>query len=545
MRLAVLSTHNQKFMPRQHLAPALIQVCACLFLASCGTGKKNASATLISARLPSPSPEKSASAARNQGTMYPSFPELVSLADNPKPGPLLAQKINRLFSTPVVVNKSLPKPRRLSNETLGSFLRVATWNIEKSLHAKEAAEALKSEAAFKARLKPAVLANEKRLAEALRQRERLITADVLLLQEMDVGVSRSGYLDAAREIAKALGMNYTYAPMQLEIDPVLLGLEPGASKPDPARYKGAFGLAVLSRYPILAANCFQLQAQSYDWYEGEQQKPDPAEHLRRIGAKLVFKSDIQREMKIGGHNFFRVDLQIPGLPNDRLTVIHNHLEIKTTTRGREAQLQEILSHARSIPHAVIMAGDHNSASVDVSPTSIKRIVKRTATDTQTYFNIATSFAVASNIFSLARNTINITKNLHNPLAANFPLILPNRTRRLFHLVEDFRFDDGGAFDTRGDRERSINGSSRLFANSNERYILGLTPTFRVPRPVGPFGRTRLDWIFVKQPAEWQGSYRFAPHFGETLSEFDRALTQPYSDHRPCVVDLPFEEPPGL
>ncbi len=531
-------------MPRRHFSAPFSTVSLCCLLSACGTTKKNAAATLITARVTAPAAPAPAPA-RNQNTSYPAFSELVSLADNPQPAPPLKHKLDRFFSTPVIASKTAARADRPANDTLGSFLRVATWNIEKSLHAAAAAEALKSAEAFKARLKPSVLKNPKRLEEALRQRERLITADVILLQEMDVGVSRSGYIDAAREIARALGMNYSYAPQQLEIDPVLLGLEPGAPKPDPACYKGAFGIAVLSRYPILMAQCFPLQSQPYDWYHSEQDKPDLAETLRRIGAKLAFNNDIQREMKIGGRIFYRVDLGVPGIPGHRLSIIHNHLEIKTTTRGREDQLREILAHVKAIPHAVVMAGDHNSASADVSPTSATRIVKRTGASSETWVSLGIKTAFASNLISLTRSTLNVVRNLHNPLAPHIPLILPNRTRRLFQIVEDFRFDDGGAFDRRGDRARSINGSFRNFANSNERYPLGLTPSFRVPRPIGPVGRTRLDWIFVKQPAEWQHSYRFAPHYGETLSAFDWALTQPYSDHRPCVVDLPFEEPPGL
>lgn len=531
-------------MPRFSLPSLLLLAGSGGLLVGCGTGKKHAAATQIEARVPlSVSPGQAR--AWNQSTTYPTFQELVRLARDPQPTPALQRKLDRFFTTPVVVHRSSALPSLSANESLGRFVRVATWNIEKSLHAREAAAALKSEDVFKSHLKPAVLADPERLQEALRQRERLLTADVLLLQEMDVGVSRSGYVDAARELAQALGMNFAYAPTQLEIDPVLLGLEPGAPAPDPARYRGAFGIAVLSRFPILSAECFPLKAQPYDWYHSEQAKPDLAERLRRLGAWVILKNRIEREMKIGGRSFFRVDLRVPGLPADRLTILHNHLEIKTTTEGREAQLQEILDHARSIPHAVVMAGDHNSAAADVSPTSVKRIVKRTATDSQTWVNAATNAATATTGASLARNLLNITRNLHNPLATDIPLILPNRARRLFRIIEDFRFDDGGFFDTRGDRNRSINGSGRRLANSNERYLLGLTPTFRVPRPIGPVGRTRLDWIFVKQPPEWQDSYRFAPHFGEALSAFDHALTRPFSDHKPCVVDLPLEEPPGL
>ena len=102
---------------------------------------------------------------------------------------------------------------------------------------------------------------------------------------MDIGVKRSGYINAAGELAKALKMNYAYAPEQLEIDPVYLGLEKinyddgtvdqeqtDYYRVDPAKYKGAFGIAVLSRYPIKRAQAFQLKNQAYDWYAGEKPK---------------------------------------------------------------------------------------------------------------------------------------------------------------------------------------------------------------------------------------------------------------------------------
>lgn len=526
-----------------HPLPFLLFVGALsVALSGCvATSKKNAPLTTIDKWV---EPQVNAQTRPLQRPLppLPSFAELQQLAKDPTPTPALSAKLYRLFTQPVIHNTG-KKTQRPHNATLGDFLRVASWNVEKSIHTKSAVAALMSESAFKAQLKPDILDDPNRLEEALRQRERLITADVLLLQEMDVGMPRSGYLDAAREFAKALGMNYSYAVQQLEVDPVALGLEPGAPAPDPSRYKGLFGIAVLSKYPILDATCFQLQNQPYDWYHDEQIVPGPVEKIRRWAAKLLVHSDIQREMKIGGRNFFRVDLQVPGLPNNTLSIIHNHLEIKTTVRGREKQMTEILEYIRSIPHPIVMAGDHNSAHTDVSATSLQRLTHRTSTDPQTWVTVAANIlSIAPDGISLARSTLNATKNLHNPLAIDIPLIFPNRARRLFNKIQNYQFDDGGRFDCRGDKQRSINGASGRFANSNEHYWKGLRPTFRVPRPIGPMGKTRLDWIFVKAPPEWQQSYRFAPHFGETLEMLDKALTLPLSDHRPIVADLPLTEP---
>jgi hypothetical protein len=152
------------------------------------------------------------------------------------------------------------------------------------------------------------------------------------------------------------------------------------------------------------------------------------------------------------------------------------------------------------------------------------------------------------VVNSGRILLNNIKNLHDPLALHIPVVLPNKNVQLFNRVEDFRFTDGGLFDFRGDRKRSINHSTARLANSNEKAIKGRTPTFTVKRPIGPFGRSRLDWIFVKAPPSAQPdkqSYRLAPHFGETLSGFSRDLKPLLSDHAPCVLDIPLHEPPGL
>lgn len=536
--------------------------CGSLFLIGCGSmAKKNARHTEITSRIATVHGFGSVGP-RYQGTEFLSFDELKGLATNPKPGGAVESKLARFFSRPIISNEAWYSGRRPScaqNAAMGDFVRVATWNIEKSIHAHEAAAALKSPAAFEALIDPQVAPpGSKKREELLRERERLITADVILLQEMDIGIGRSGYRDATREIAQALGMNYVYAPQQLEIDPVLLGLESipdgrggkVTHQPDPQRYKGVFGLAVLSRYPIKSAKCFQLQTQPYDWHEGEKASTDLIEDSRRFAAEILFENKVVREMKVGGRIFFRVDLAVPGLPDNTLTVVHNHLEIKAQPKGREEQLVEILSHIKDVPHTVVMAGDHNTSKADLSPTSTKRVLARTSTSSQTWLSVGLNVLMAAPVVAnTGRIIINNVKNLHDPLAMHIPVVLPNKSRRLFTQIEDYRFADGGKFDFRGDRDRSINRSSAKLANSNEKAFFGRRTTFSVKRPIGPLGRGRLDWIFVKAPpsalADGSKSYRLSPHFGEALSSFGQALNPLLSDHVPCVLDIPVQEPAGL
>ena len=395
----------------------------------------------------------------------------------------------------------------------------------------------------------------------IRQRDRLGQADVIVLQEMDIGVKRSGYINAAGDLAGVLKMNYAYAPEQLEIDPVYLGLEKiqyddgtvdqeqtDYFAADPAKYKGAFGVAVLSRYPIKKAQAFQLKSQAYDWFEGEKSKIGFVENTRRVGAEGLFHNQFTREIKAGNRTFFRVDLAVPGFPENTLTIINIHLEIKCTPKEREIQTAEILSYIKGIRHPVIMTGDFNAAPEDMSPTSAQRIAVRTLQNPTTWLNVATTaFLPQALAINVTRFVSNFTKNRDNPLAPDIAIVAPNPLHALFQMIQNYRFSDGGAFDFRGDSERAINGKGGDLANSNERDLKGFKTSWSVKRPISIIGKYRLDWVFVKStylkdPYDKTAPYRLAPHFGETLEELNTDLKVPISDHHPNVVDIPLQEP---
>ena len=498
----------------------------------------------------------------DQGTEFFTFPELLSLSENPRPTGPLKEKMDRFFRTPIVSNAAWREGHRREPKThpqLGDHIRVASWNIEKSFHVDRAANYIGSAEAYAADLEARRLDLSGSRHNMLRQQRRINGADILILQEMDIGVSRSDYVDAAKLMAENLNMNYAYAPAQLEVDPVLLGLEKSLNRAgeimesyevDRARYKGVFGSAVLSRYPIKKVICFPLITQPYDWYTEEVKIPSTVESGKRFAAHELFHNDVKRELKAGGGRpFFRVDLHVPGIPHDTLTVINVHLEIKCPPSEREAQMKEILSYIKDIRHHVVMMGDHNSSAVDISPTNLKNIGQSLATDKSNWVSgLTTLLTPQSTTINTARRAGNVVKNFHDPLAPNIPVLLPNKVKPMFDRIGKFRFDDGAVFDFRGDAERSISGVGRSLANSNERSSYkGFQPSFSVKRPIGILGLDRLDWVFVKRSQRYEGSadgpYRLAPHFGETLHEFNSNLSAgPVSDHSPNIVDLPFGEP---
>lgn len=502
---------------------------------------------------------------KHQTPDFPTFEELKILSNDPSPKGALGEKIKKLWRTPVIDNEAYysgAKPYKPTNPKLGTFMRVASWNIEKSMNVDKAIHLFTSDTAIKLMIDPEkALPGTEEYFEILEQKKRLLDIDVLLLQEMEVGIKRSKYKDAAKEIAKALNMNYAYAPQYLEVDPVTLGIEEidfeegevdkeamDFYSVDQSKYKGVFGSAVLSKYPIKYVEIRPLMNQAYDWYSGEKEKVGFLEKTRRLGAKTVFKNEMTREIKVGGRGYFRVDLEVPDIPGGTLTIINVHLEIKCLPKGREMQMRELLSYIKDIKNPVIMMGDYNAAPTDISPTSVSRTVKRVAKNPTTWLGAAVNVISPHGLaINTTRGVSNLTKNFNDPFAKNIKVVAPNPLKPMFMAIKDFRFNDGGVFDFRGDPNRSIGHKDKLLANSNQRGRKGFKTTFSVKRALGIIGKYRLDWIFVKSflkttPEDTSGPYKLAPHFGETLEEMNSSLKKPISDHHPSVVDLPFEEP---
>ncbi len=95
-----------------------------------------------------------------------------------------------------------------------THVRVATWNIQ------------------------AVRAST---VQGIAAEVRLMQADVIALQEVDVRVRRTGFVDEPAALAAALGFQYVFA---------------GSIKWD----QGDYGIALLSRWPIADARRFRLDA---------------------------------------------------------------------------------------------------------------------------------------------------------------------------------------------------------------------------------------------------------------------------------------------
>jgi len=501
--------------------------------------------------------------ARNFAPPIFTYTELTTLYEQEKLSPPLAEKLNQLLTTPFVNNSHMNTGEISFSQSpaLGEFLRVAHWNIERGLEY-EAIEAIfDSEERFAATLnaKDFPFGSDER-GRALEQARMLRAADVIVLNEVDLGMKRTGYRNTAHELAARLKMNYAFGVQFVELSPVYLSREiKGATAPekelaeivkvDPARYKGLHGTAILSRFPLENVRLVPFANQPYDWYGSEKKGASMLEKSKRKIAGRVFLEKTLREVRRGGRATLLADIAHPKLPNGRVTIAATHLENRTQSAERVKQLRELLNLIKDTTHPVVVAGDMNTSSSDLTPTSIRRELAKRFGKPGYWIRKGIGYMLG---FGLIEDTIldglTFWRNQSDPTVRHIPILMPNSERKFFSTLEAFRFADGGAFDFRGDENRSHRRRDKTLANSNERGGKGFVNTYQVTRPIKFVGKHKLDWIFVKpadlkNPTDIQGSYRFAPHFGRTFTEVNESIPDRISDHRPMIVDLPLGELP--
>ena len=510
----------------------------------------------------------SASARERSAPALFTYAELNALYEQAAISPPVEAKLNKLLTTPFVDNayrNAMPLPFSQSGQ-LGEFLRVAHWNIERGLEYKAIEAVFGGEAEFiellNANLKEFPVGSEKR-HRALEQAAMLRVADVIILNEADLGMKRSQYRNVAADLAARLKMNYAFGVQFIELSPVHLSQKKETRetadaqekelaeliKVDPTRYKGLHGIAILSRFPLENVRLVPFKNQPYDWYQSEKDGASLLEKSKRKLADRVFLEKTLREVRRGGRTTLLADIADDRFPNGRVTIAATHLENRTESKNRVLQLKELLAAIKDIPHPVIIAGDMNTTSSDLTPTSLQRELYKRFGKPQFWIRKGISYALG---FGLIEDTVVdgflFWRKQFDPTVRHIPFLMPNSERKFFSTLEAFRFSDGGAFDLRGDANRSYRNKEKTLANSNERGDKGFTSTFQVPRPIKFIGKHKLDWFFIKpfelkNPKDKKGSYRFAPHFGRTFAAVNESIPDRISDHHPMIVDLPLNDLP--
>jgi endonuclease/exonuclease/phosphatase family metal-dependent hydrolase len=188
-------------------------------------------------------------------------------------------------------------------------LRIVHWNIERG---KE----------FEA------------ILENLREHPELRDADLVLLNEVDVGMARSGNRHTARELGEALGLYWAFSPSYLELTK---GLREEALVPGENR-ESLHGLALLSRI-----------------------RP---ERVERVELPEIFDTFDFAEKRFGARSALLASF---GAPWAHLFVATTHLEVRDTPTGRRRQMEALLRAIEdtlrslgSLACPVLVAGDFNT-----------------------------------------------------------------------------------------------------------------------------------------------------------------------------------------
>jgi endonuclease/exonuclease/phosphatase family metal-dependent hydrolase len=231
---------------------------------------------------------------------------LAALTRSPE-WPELEQRIEAVLSAPrLTIAPS--RPADAPPAASGARVRAVHWNIEHGNH-----------------FEP--------IAEALARHQRLAGADLVLLNEVDLGMARSGNRDVAAELAARLGLHAAWAPLFIE---TTVGRDDDAlsAAGEPNR-EALFGLAILSRHPIGAARVVPL--------------PSPV------------AMQFDRERMYGRHVALIASIDRPGAP---FTAVAAHLEVLRTREHRAAQMRVLLEALAGTRGPVILAGDFNTQTFD-------------------------------------------------------------------------------------------------------------------------------------------------------------------------------------
>ena len=188
-------------------------------------------------------------------------------------------------------------------------LKVVSWNIERGIH-------------FDA------------LYALLREDLRVADFDMLLLNEVDLGMGRSNNRDVARDLADSLGCDFVFANQHL----VLGEGDPGEAGHGVPNTTSLHGCAVLSRVPIQRFAAVSL--------------PEYVDKLRSMEIRLGRKRALVVEVDVG---------DAPCL------VVSVHLDPFAPSRHRAAQLQRIDWGVQVFgTRPCLLGGDFNTLTYDFS-----------------------------------------------------------------------------------------------------------------------------------------------------------------------------------
>ncbi|PID63551.1 MAG: endonuclease [Gammaproteobacteria bacterium] len=198
-----------------------------------------------------------------------------------------------------------------SSSHLPREFRVAAWNLERCLNVKASAKLL-------ARPDP----------------------DIILLSEMDSGMSRTAQKHTVKRLASRLNMYYLYGVEFLELD---LGSDMDKQyAEDDFNKRGFHGNAILSKMPIEDVAMLRFDDHGH-WFAGQQ--VGDCFGQRRVGGRMALMAIVKTEN------------------NQRLCVVSTHFESNAGIAGRDRQMFDLVTAAEAFADSdtpIIIGGDLNA-----------------------------------------------------------------------------------------------------------------------------------------------------------------------------------------
>ena len=332
------------------------------------------------------------------------------------------------------------------------------------------------------------------IAQAFQSQPGLAAADLVTLNEVDLGMARSGNRDVAAELAARLGMHAAWAAMFLEST---RGRDDDAltAVPDD-NAESLFGLAILSRWPITSTRLVPLPGPERALFERE----------RMTGRFIALVCDIAH-------------------PVQPFVVVTAHLEVHRTRAHRARQMRLLMQALATEQRPVLFAGDWNTHTFDRGE---RRAISAAAWPLLGWPNDA------------------LAARLSRPDRGASHELLFDELRAAGFAWEPYN-DDVATLSLRFSRLREVHvlpGPLRSLASRGLRWAERRA-------------RLRLDWIAARGFQHAAGSGRTITGLDGTAEQdvgrsprqeldtplqHDLDMLGPASDHAPIVAELAFETP---
>lgn len=239
------------------------------------------------------------------------FPELLkfdSTAEMEASGvwPKVREDVERIMSA-VVVGSAVRSARftayeRDESRTLNG-IRALAWNLERGIQ-------------FEG------------IADALANDDRISGRDILMLPELDLGMTRSGNRFVAKELAERLQVNYAFAP-------IYIPLQKGSGVESEMEGENTFsihGIAMMSPWPMTNVHAVDLP-NGKDKMHGKE---------KRIGWLRAIIADIEH-------------------PSATFRAVSLHLDVHCSREHRRKQVRIILDYLDTLPAMpALIGGDWNT-----------------------------------------------------------------------------------------------------------------------------------------------------------------------------------------